>query len=132
MTAPGPPEVEAEELAAAEEWARDFAAVSTVHGPQMVGRLLAEFDRMRAELHAREFAASYQAATIGRLRRDRDKLQVDLARALPVVEAAGALVEHDRAKPALGKSITAWRVRRRELLDALARAVDAEIKGRES
>lgn len=48
------------------------------------------------------------------------ELQAELTRARPIVEAAGALVEHDRAKPALGKSITVWRVRRRLLLNALA------------
>jgi hypothetical protein len=41
-----------------------------------------------------------------------------------IVEAAKALVDHDRAKPALGKSITVWRAGRRQLLEALARALD--------
>lgn len=54
------------------------------------------------------------------------ELEAELARALPIVEAAGALVEADQAKPALGKSIAIWRVRRRRLLDALARAVRGE------
>jgi hypothetical protein len=77
---------------------------------------LDEYDRLR--LTANGFQAMHGALglTVSRLR-------ADLARALLVVEAAKALVEHDRAKPALGKSIIDWRARRRLLLETLAREV---------
>lgn len=51
MTAPEPPEVEADELAAAEEWARSHARCPCPNPPDThIVTLLAEYNRMRAEL----------------------------------------------------------------------------------
>jgi hypothetical protein len=83
---------------------------------------LDEYDRLRLTANGFQAMDGVLRATIARLR-------ADLSRALPVVEAAKALVEHDQAKPALGYSISVWRAERRRLLDALAREVRSNREG---
>lgn len=118
-SAPEPVEVPAGELAAA---ARLRYLVGCGRSPTLPlsegAALLAEYDRMRAELarlRAREILAE---CTI-------DALRADLARALPVVEAAGALVEHCWSSSIERGLVRSADGTMADLFDALARAYRA-------
>lgn len=88
-----------------------------------------------AEREMRKFAAHWESAgdlqafadsePYWRCAKHAAALLAEYQRRGRVVQAAEALVEHDAAKPGLGKDITAWRVRRRELFSALADALAA-------
>lgn len=121
--APEPVEVGADELAAAEanyrllrkenEQLRDALGMArTEYGGKPMSEL-DEYDRLR-------LAANGFEAMDGVLRATIDWLRADLARALPVVEAAGAVVSEWE-----DSGLAFPRVRLAALLDALARAVRA-------
>jgi hypothetical protein len=132
--APEPVEVEADELAAAERRIR--IRLRTQHdGPRSVmddvRMVLAEYDRMRAELvvltrqaDASEHAANSFYAHAAAMELQRDQARADLSRALPVVEAAGAVVEK-WGSTRVQDEIRYCSVDLADLLDALARAVRA-------
>ena len=98
--APEPPPVQADELAAAE-----LRTALRAMARRCVGIRRDSLSMRRAA----EFAASYQAAAIARLRGDRDKLQVDLARARAfLTEATGTLPASGFANDELGDPWVRW------------------------
>lgn len=121
-----------DDLAAAELTLRSYVRKQP-HDPltEEIGVLLAEYDRMRAELvilREKRRSREHSIAELTFLRCENERAEAHLARALPIVEAAETLVDERYYHPEEGSEHADSNQAHYETLEAAvlaARALDA-------